>query len=115
MAERIVRQLVDDVDGSEIPDGGGERIQFSLRGVEYQIDLSSANVTKLNKALKPYVDAATKVRSSRERRSKRPGSHDGSAKDERAAIRVWARKHGHEVADRGRISADIVEAFEASR
>ena len=79
MAERIVRQLIDDFDGSEIPDGGGERVEFSLRGVSCQIDLSSANVAKLDKALKPYVDSAAKVGGTRARRVK---SSSGKASKE---------------------------------
>ncbi|WP_458864192.1 Lsr2 family DNA-binding protein [Mycobacteroides abscessus] len=31
-----------------------------------------------------------------------------------AAIRQWARKNGYEVSDRGRIKAEVVEAFEAA-
>jgi hypothetical protein len=114
MAERIVRQLIDDLDGSEISDDGGERIEFSVRGVDYQIDLSNANIAKLDKALKPYIDAAAKVRGSGSRRVKSTGVKAVSSKEQLAAIRVWARKNGHEVSDRGRIKASVVEAFEAA-
>jgi len=115
VAERIVRQLIDDIDGSEITDGSGERIEFSLRGVAYQIDLSSPNVAKFEKALKPYVDAAMKTGRSRGRRTKASGKANGQSSPEQlAAIREWARNNGHEVADRGRIKAQIVEAFEAA-
>ena len=114
MAERIVRQLIDDLDGTEIPEGGGERVEFSLRGVEYQIDLSSANVAKLDKALKPYVDAALKLRGSRGRRGQTTSRGGTASKEHLAAIRDWARKSGFEVSDRGRIKSEIVEAFEAA-
>ena len=56
MAERIVVQLVDDINGTELTDDTGERINFSVRGVDYQIDLSAANVAKFEKALAPYLD-----------------------------------------------------------
>ncbi|TGD84237.1 Lsr2 family protein [Mycolicibacterium sp. CH28] len=140
MAERIVRQLIDDLDGAEIPDGGGERIEFSFRGVDYHIDLSAANVAKFNKAIKPYIDAAANVAGDgrvvrkndgaaktngggRARRSKtngrvrakgdRNGNGRGSA-DQMAAIREWARNNGHVVAERGRIKSEVVEAFAAA-
>jgi hypothetical protein len=114
LAEVIVRQLIDDIDGSEIRDGGGERVEFSFRGVDYQIDLSAENAAKLEKALTPYIEAAAKVRSAgRPRRSKLNGSGKSSP-EQLAAIRVWARNNGHEVAERGRIKAEIVEAFEAA-
>jgi Lsr2 len=115
VAERIVHQLIDDIDGSEIPEGGGERIEFSLRGASYQIDLSAANIAKLDKALKPYISAATKVRKSRGSRVKAAANGNGSAsKEQLSAIRDWARKNGHEIADRGRIKTEVVEAFEAA-
>jgi len=114
MAERIVRQLIDDIDGSEISDGGGERVEFSLRGVEYQIDLSTANIAKLDKALKPYVAAAAKVRGGGARRVKSTGVKGTSSKEQLSAIREWARANGHKVSDRGRIKAEVVDAFEAA-
>lgn len=115
MAERIVRQLIDDIDGSEIPEGSGERVEFSFRGVDYHIDLSTANVTKLEKAIKPYIEAAAKVRGSRGRRPKSSSVASApSAKEQLAAIRTWARKNGYDVSDRGRIKAEVVEAFEAA-
>ncbi|AWG62949.1 histone-like nucleoid-structuring protein Lsr2 [Mycobacteroides abscessus] len=116
MAERILRQLIDDISGSDIPDGEGERIAFSLRGVDYQIDLSAVNVAKLDKALKPYIEAATKVGGGRRRRATKSASASGAtSKEQLATIRAWARKKGYEVSDRGRIKADIVEAFEAAQ
>ena len=119
MAERVVRQLIDDLDGSEIPNGGGERIEFSLRGVEYQIDLSAGNIAKLDKALKPYIEAAVKVRGGRARRTVKSISVNGNgsgsgSKEQLSAIRKWARKNGYEVSDRGRIKAEVLEAFEAA-
>lgn len=61
MAERIVCRTFDDLDGTEIADGSGEHIEFSLRSVFYQLDLSSANVAKLELALRPFIDAADTV------------------------------------------------------
>lgn len=113
MAERIVRQLVDDLDGSEIPDGQGERIEFSIRGVNYQIDLSTSNVAKFDKATKPFIEAAAKVRAGQRKRTTSARNGSGS-KEQLAAIRDWARQNGYDVSARGRIKADIVEAFEAA-
>jgi hypothetical protein len=125
MAERIVRQLIDDIDGTEIADGGGQRIEFSIQGVDYQIDLSNANFAKMDKALKPYVLAAAKVRGTKTHRptkasgkgspSEQVAKSSGKATSKQQAIRDWARKNGHDVADRGRIKAEIVEAFEAAQ
>lgn len=113
MAERIVRQLIDDIDGTDITEGKGGRIEFSVQGVSYEIDLADANTAKFTKALKPYIDAAKKVGPARGARSKL-GTAKKSSPEHLAAIRDWARKNGHEVSDRGRIKAEIVEAFDAA-
>lgn len=115
MAERILRQLIDDLDGTEIAEGRGERIPFALRGVEYQIDLSKANAAKLDKALKPFIDAAQKVGGRRRRSGKSSGGGGGLSKEQLAAIREWARGQGYEISDRGRIKADIVDAYYAEQ
>lgn len=86
-----------------------------MRGVTYQIDLSSDNVAQFEKALAPYINAAQKVRTSGGRQPKSVGgSANRASKEQLAAIRDWARKQGHEVSERGRIKAEIVEAFEAA-
>ena len=113
MAERIVRQLIDDLDGSEIPENGGERVEFSVRGVTYQIDLSTANAAKFDKALKPFVAGAMKVRSGRAQRGKASNGSSAS-REQLAAIREWARNNGHQVSDRGRIKTEVIKAFEAA-
>lgn len=114
MAEVVIRQIVDDIDGSEISDGNGERVEFSLRGVDYQIDLSKANAAKLDKALKPYISAAMKVGGSRQPRRTKASANGRASSEQLAAIRDWARKNGYEVSDRGRIKNEIVAAFEAA-
>jgi hypothetical protein len=138
MAERMVRQLIDDIDGTEIENGSGERVVFALRGATYQIDLSSRNVEKLDKALKPFIDAAVRVRrgaghEGKATRRARTPKQNAAAKATRktarartktsrtralkvqpAAIREWARRNGYEMSERGRISSEIVEAFKAA-
>jgi hypothetical protein len=137
MAERLVRQLIDDLDGTEIRNGKGKRVVFAVDGATYQIDLSSRNIAKLNEALKPFIDAATEVRGQRRRRpasdparasqpvksransrkARRSGTGRNTtmAKEELAAIRDWARRNGYDVAGRGRIRSEIVEAFDAAQ
>ena len=115
MAERIVRQLFDDIDGSEISGGRGGRVEFSFQGVDYRIDLSASNIAKFEKALKPFVDAAVTTRGGHRRTRRSRAATTGSpAPQSLVAIREWARKNGHEVSDRGRIRAEIVQAFNAA-
>jgi hypothetical protein len=117
VAERIVRQLIDDIDKTEIPEGKGERIEFSLRGATYRIDLNDTNVAKLEKVLAPYIESATKVGGSNGRRHGAKKLNTATSRprgEELAQIRKWAATHGHKVSARGRIPAAVVEAYQTA-
>lgn len=110
MAQRVVTQLIDDLSGKEIPDGGGETVQFSLDGTNYEIDLSTKNSSKLRSVIAEYTQHARKVGPARGRsRAKTSGSASA------AEIKAWARSNGYEVADRGRVPNSVREAYEARR
>ena len=117
MAERVIRQLIDDLDGKPIDDGFGERIQFSYQGSDYLIDLRPTNVDKFNAALEPFVKVAEKVGKAR-RGSKADVTAEvtgsGRSKEQLEAVRDWAVKNGYDVAPRGRVKAEILDAFDAA-
>jgi hypothetical protein len=112
MAQKVTVTLVDDVDGSQAE----ETVEFGLDGASYQIDLSGDNATKLRDALAEYVEHARRSggrkrapgRSPVAGRAPRPASAD---REQNQAIREWARKQGHKVSDRGRIPAEVLEAY----
>lgn len=107
MAQKTIIQLVDDLDGTEIKDGKGETVLFSLDGVDYQIDLMKVNAEALRKVLKPYVSVATKL----PKRSRKPAA---ASKDNPAEIRAWAKQNGFaDLPDRGRIPANVMDAWNA--
>ena len=110
MAQRIVVQLVDDLDGTSLTEGGGSTVSFALDGTSYEIDLSQANAQRLRDALAEFIAAGRKVggRSA----AKRGGSRSSSSIDA-AVVREWARTQGLQVSERGRVSADIIEAYNA--
>ncbi|NEB42573.1 Lsr2 family protein [Streptomyces sp. SID14515] len=111
MAQKIVTTFTDDLTGKE-----GEDVitqTFALNGSEYEIDLSEANRAKLAKALKPFVDAGRKARKSHTgAASSRSGRRAPGSKHDTAEMRKWARENGYNVNDRGRVPAEIVEAYE---
>ncbi|MGJ6127160.1 Lsr2 family protein [Mycolicibacterium sp. Y3] len=115
MAERIIRQLVDDLDGSAIADGAGEHIEFGLRGTTYAIDLSDVNAAKLDDALKIFIAAARRTGGRHTVKAARTTQSESEGRKARlTAIRQWARKQGYDVSSRGRISAEIVAEFDAT-
>ena len=112
MAKKVTVTLVDDFDGEGAAD---ETVEFGLDGVSYEIDLSNKNAAKLRNDLKAWVDAGRRVGGRRRGRS--AGSGRGRAaidREQSAAIREWARRNGHNVSTRGRIPADVIDAFHAA-
>jgi hypothetical protein len=100
--------LVDDLDGSV----ASTTVAFSLDRKQYQLDLSGENAKKLRDALAPFVASARRGKGGG-RRSSGPKMTQTSAtdSDRNAAIREWAREHGHKVSDRGRIPRLVLEAY----
>jgi|SRR5690242_12599664 hypothetical protein len=107
MAQRVNIVLEDDLDGSE----ADETVSFALDGTTYEIDLSAANAAKLRDALAPYVGHARRA-SGRRAPARSTSSRSGGAKRDLADVREWARANGHQVSDRGRISAEIQAAYD---
>lgn len=105
MAKRTITMLVDDLDGSE----AAETVSFALDGVAYEIDLNAENAAKIRDDVAVWTAHATRVGGRRRTGVTRPtGGQDLDA------IRTWARANGFEVADRGRISAKVKEAYAAA-
>lgn len=113
MATRQVTLTTDDLDGTILKEGDGKRINFSINGRAYEIDLATGNVEKFYNALTPYVNAARPVRSAS--KSQGPSRKPRVKSDlDLGAVREWARANGHTVSDLGRMPATIVEAYRAA-
>jgi len=84
-----------------------------LDGVSYEIDLSTKNAKKLRAALQPWIQAGRRV-GGRRRTSIIGASRTPTQPREPATIRLWARKHCYQVASRGRIPTEVVDAFRAA-
>jgi hypothetical protein len=108
VASRTIVEVTDDLDGSK----ADETIQFTIDGTNFEIDLSTAHAKDLRDALEPYMKAGRKTRGKRDGRRRAGSAMRGG--DSTAAIRDWAKKHGLKVSDRGRISADVEDAYNAA-
>ncbi|MCU1501729.1 MAG: hypothetical protein JWM12_1083 [Ilumatobacteraceae bacterium] len=106
MAKQIITTVTDDIDGS--PEA--ENITFGFQGVAYSIDLGPKNAEKLQKALKPYIDHATRQRGA----SGRPAPKRNTTRDyDLVQLREWAAKEKVALPQRGRIPAAIVARYQA--
>lgn len=112
MATRTETFLVDDLDGSDASD----TVIFSLDGKSYILDLSDSNAEKLRSTFKTYVDAARKdgVASAARASVSRPSSSNSGKRSDLQEIREWASKNGYNMSSRGRISGDVVIAYDAA-
>ncbi len=110
MAQKHIVQLIDDLDQSE----ADETVLFGIDGANYEIDLSSKNAARLRDSLASYVANARRTsrgggtRAMAANRRTRPARGD---REQTQAIREWARRNGHKIGDKGRIPAQILEAY----
>lgn len=112
MAQKVVVELVDDLDGTVSDDIS--TVSFGLDGAEYEIDLAENNAERLREVLADFVAAARRT-GGRIKRGAAPPKQAPRAtanREQTKAIREWARHNGFELADRGRIPFNVVEAFE---
>jgi hypothetical protein len=108
VAQVVSTSYVDDLDGSQ---ASGE-VDFTLDGKSYEIDLNDSNAARLRDALAPFVAAARRAGGSSRRRSSPVRSASGRSREEAQEIRSTLRELGYSVKDRGRISADLMNAYE---
>lgn len=109
MAQQVYIVMVDDVDGS----AASETVTFALDGVSFEIDLNGDNAARFRLSLEEYTRAGRRVAGSR------PGGKTTTARasttgTDSTAVREWARSNGHKVSERGRIKADVLEAYRAA-
>jgi hypothetical protein len=111
--------VVDDLDGEALPEDHRQTVRFGLDGQNYEIYLDAEQAGELRSTLRRYIDAGRRIGaqppapatigSGRPRRSITTTQQNNTA-----AIRAWARAHGHPVSDRGRIPAAVLRAYEAA-
>jgi hypothetical protein len=106
MAQKVLVQLIDDLDGTSSDDV--TTVQFGLDGVTYEIDLSGTNADRLRDMLADYVGSARRT-GGRVKRGARPGQ--GGTNNDAGAIREWAQANGIELAARGRIPSHVAESY----
>lgn len=105
MAQKIITVYTDDLTGEESSEASTHI--FSLDGVSYEIDLGPDSYESLLESLAPFMKAGR--RQGKGRKSVRRVATQPS--EDTAAIRQWAKDNGYTVNDRGRVPADIREAY----
>ncbi len=104
MAKKSVVQLLDDIDGSLAT----QSVSFAFDGVSYEIDLNDAHAAEIRDAFAPWIARAQRIGGRKATRSAAAPAPSGS---DAAKIREWARARGIEVSERGRIPAEVRNAY----
>lgn len=109
MAQKLQTFFVDDLDGSEAEG----TVLFGLDGTQYEIDLSTGHAKELRTALARYIDAGRKVTGTTRRTGQngRKAPANGVSNTE---VRAWAKAHGLEVKERGRIPTEVITQYQAA-
>jgi hypothetical protein len=117
MGQRIEVVLTCDLHDGEVP--AEETVTFAVDGTTYAFELCAEHLSEFSDSLGRYVGAAR--RADQPRRGRRraaetsaPARRGSSGKTDLAEVRSWARSQGYKVSDRGRISAEVQEAYEAA-
>jgi hypothetical protein len=114
MAQKVQVMLVCDLHDDEVE--GAETVAFGLDGSSYEIDVCEQHAADLRDAFAPYVGAARRAgRAPVAQAQRRAGRGRATGDKQRVQeIREWARANGHTVSERGRLSAAVIEAYEAA-
>lgn len=107
MAQKMQVELIDDIDGSS----ADETVRFQLDGVEYEIDLSARHAEALRESAAEWIATARRVGGRKATGRRRAGHGAAVAASDARKIREWARENGYTVSDRGRIPANVTEAY----
>ncbi|WP_437770599.1 histone-like nucleoid-structuring protein Lsr2 [Arthrobacter sp. KNU40] len=108
MAKETITIIRDDLDGSE----NAKSYKFGWGDNQYEIDLSEKNAKELQDFLGKYIGVAAKVTARLPRSAGSPAPK--SNREELQKIRSWALGQGLNVSPRGRISGDVIKAYEAA-
>jgi hypothetical protein len=106
MAQKVLVQLVDDLDGTTSE--SVSTVQFGLDGVTYEIDLTDSNADRLRGLFADYVNSGRRTGG---RIKRGTASRNGAANNDASQIREWAQANGIELAARGRIPAHVAESY----
>lgn len=101
--QKIETQLEDDLTGGP----ADETIVFGLEGRDFEIDLNAKHAQRFRKQLAPFVDHARQVRARRGTTTRSAASRERSR-----SIRAWAEEQGFEVAEHGRLPANVIAEYD---
>lgn len=110
MAKTTVVTITDDIDGSS---DDVVTCAFGLGGDQFEIDLNADHREELENFLSRFIEHARLVKGAGRRQQAKP-ARKVVDRDRTHEIRQWAKEQGLKVSERGRISKEVTEAYEAA-
>lgn len=105
MAQRVNITVESDLSG----EADASTVEFGLDGTDYTIDLTDAEASEFREALARYVGVAAPVKGRGRGRKAAASTQSGPPAK---VVREWAQGQGMDVPDRGRIPAEVREAYD---
>lgn len=115
MAQKVEVVLTCDLDDGDV--AAVDTVAFGYDGANYEFELCQVHLDEYHRVMQGFVGAARRAGTGGRRsagggaRAPRPGGNPS----ELAQVREWARNNGYEVNDRGRIPAQVREAFDRAQ
>lgn len=107
MATQVTEYLICDMHGEQEVEAEASH-EFSVDGTSYKIDLCETHQGQFERALAKFIENADAQRGSGQRQR---GNTPRTTGTDPSTIRDWAKTKGMNVAERGRIPAEIVDAY----
>ncbi|CAN3132137.1 histone-like nucleoid-structuring protein Lsr2 [Mycobacterium sp. smrl_JER01] len=144
MGKIVTIEYVDDLDNVSVDPASVDTVDFSYRGKDYSLVLTAQNGAQFDKDIARYIRAAKKAQTRAAKSATRmPGATSKPAApqprttqqkapsgttrtrgkktpavaavpERNRAIREWAKANGHVVSPRGRISQNVIDAYDAA-
>lgn len=108
MAKKEIVTLIDDITNEPAT----ETIQFAVDGRGYEFDASASTAAEFRIAMAGYVESARPLGKVVIGKLTTLRPVGGRGRSDLAAVRQWATTNGYNVAPRGRIRRQVLEAYE---
>ena len=107
MAQRVLVELLDDIDGSEAVG----TFKFTDQGVEYEVDFNQEHMDEYEGVFS-YLKSIARVVKGKKRAPYGSKKSSTPVVGKTQEMREWLRAAGHDVKDRGRVPANLVKIWE---
>jgi hypothetical protein len=111
--------FTDDLTGDTLREADVQTVSFAVDNITYEIDLCEKNASSMRNDFAAWVEHARPLTATAttRRSSRRPTTNTPQPSADRrqtAKIRQWAQSNGHPVSTRGRLPAEVVDAYNAT-